>query len=150
MSEHVQAFGSMDEMMAAMAASEDAANGRLLPGQIRLRDDVTHTRHWAQVIVDWDVIVYGVTPPIDSFDDEPGFDIKDNRERGYLTGVAYSVGEPDGEIGDTHVSQVVPIQIETFEIAKAAGWPSFSEVRTNPEHRELLQHLARAEHRVRS
>jgi hypothetical protein len=141
---HVQGFDSMDEMQAAMAASEDRANAGLLPGQIRLRDDVTHTRHWAQVVPDWDLIVYGATPPIASFV-EPGFDIEDNRERGYLTGIAFSSVEPDGESGDTHVSQVVPIDVETFDLAHDSGWPSFSEVRTNPEHADLVIRLARAE-----
>jgi hypothetical protein len=141
---HVQGFDSMDEMQAAMAASEDRANAGLLPGQIRLRDAVTETNHWAQVVPDWDLIVYGVTPPIASFSEE-GFDVEDNRERGYLTGVAFSSIEQDGEIGDTHVSQVIPIDAETFEIAQGARFPGFAEVRTNPEHADLVVRLARAE-----
>jgi len=148
---HVQGFDSMDEAMAAMAASEDAANRGLLPGQIRARDAVTETVHWAQVVVDWDMIIYGKTPPIaDILARDPGFDVKDNRERGYLTGTAYSQVEPDGEPGDTHVSQVVPITPEIFARAESKGWPSFSEVRTNPEHKDLLMGLAIAEQAVRS
>lgn len=148
---HVQGFDSMDDAMAAMAASEDAANRGLLPGQIRARDEVTKTLHWAQVVTDWDMIIFGQTPPIAEIAErDPGFDVAENRERGYLTGTAYSQVEPDGEAGDTHVSQVVPIDAEVFTLAQAAGWPSFSQVRTEPGLSILLQRLAMAEQAMRS
>jgi hypothetical protein len=148
---HVQGFDSMDEMMATMAAAEDSANAGLFPGQIRARDDVLNTIHWAQVVSDWDIVIFGVTPPIAVIAErDPGFDIADNRERGYLTGTAYSNVEPDGEIGDTHVSQIVPIDAEVFVLAQAAGWPSFTEVRSNPDLGILLRRLAMAERAMRS
>ena len=43
-------------------------------------------------------------------------------ERGYLFGKAYSVAEDRGELGSTHVSQVVEVPRETFELARANGW----------------------------
>lgn len=44
------------------------------------------------------------------------------RERGYLRGKAYSILEPEGEYGDTHVASIMPISEQAFLEAKAAGW----------------------------
>jgi hypothetical protein len=138
----VQGFDNMDEMFSAMAAAEDAANFTLTPGQIALRDDVESTRHWAQAIPDYDMVIYGATPPIAEIEArEPGFDVADNRERGYLTGVAFSVDTPTGESGDTHVSQVIPISAETFALAKSLDWPTWSMLRER-EQRDLATRLA--------
>ena len=87
---HVQGFDSMDEMQAAMAASEDAANAGLHPGQIRARDAITETLHWAQVVSDWDMIIFGETPPIAEIAErDPGFDIADLPHS--------AVGQPEGD-----------------------------------------------------
>jgi len=88
---HVQSFGSMDEMMATMAAAEDEANPHLTPGQIRMRDDIVSTTYWAQALPDIDVVIYGRTPPVAETQKGADFDVADNRERGYLTGTAFSV-----------------------------------------------------------
>lgn len=148
MSDYVQAFDNMDEMMATMAASEDAANRGLTPGQTRLRDDNAITTYWARPLPDMDLVVYGVVQPNSAFDDED-FDVAENRERGYLTGEAFSAWEPTGEHGDTHVSQVIPISINLFEAAREQGWPTFSMLR-EPDHIDLARALARAEMEARS
>lgn len=48
--------------------------------------------------------------------------VAESRTRGYLRGIAYSIIEPDGEHGSTHVSNVYPISKEAFEEARASGW----------------------------
>jgi hypothetical protein len=125
----VQGFDSLDEMFAAMAASEDIANLRITPGQARLRDATTETVYWAQAVPEYDLVIYGKTPPNAETQKGAGFDVDDNRERGYLTGIAYSADLEDGEPGDTHVSQVIPISLHTFTVAEALDWPRFSALR---------------------
>jgi hypothetical protein len=135
----------MDEMMATMAAAEDEANRHLTPGQIRLRDNVDQVNYWAQVVLDWDMVIYAETPTVATIAEGSDFDVKDNRERGYLTGTAYSTAEPDGEFGDTHVSQVIPIDKDTFDLARLLGWPSYSALR-EPDNQMLARMLSVNEH----
>jgi hypothetical protein len=141
---HVEGFDSLDAMFAAMAASEDIANASLTPGQVRLRDDVENTRYWARPMPDWDLILYGVAQPSHVVARSASFDVKDNRERGYLTGTVYSGDDGYGEYGDTHVSEVVPIPPSLWALAQAAEWPRWSDLHT-PEHAALGRLLAKAE-----
>jgi hypothetical protein len=129
---YVEGFDNVDDMLAKMGAAEDAANSRLTPGQINLRDDVEHTRYWAQALPDFDLVVFGKTPPIAEIQPEAGFDVAENRARGYLTGKAYSADCLHGEHGDTHVSQVVPITDRVFALATLLGFPTFSMLREGP------------------
>jgi hypothetical protein len=150
MTDNVQGFDTMDEMFAAMAASEDAANRDLLPGQIRLRDTVNTPGYWVRAIPSEDVVIYGKAETQGALTVAGvGFDVVDNRERGYLTGKAFSAWEPEGEYGDTHVSQVIPIGVHEFTLAEAFGWPTFSGLRANDDHRILLRALADADRAAR-
>lgn len=155
---HIQAFDSMDDAFAAMGKAEDAANARLLPGQITLRDAVTEVGYWAQAVPEWDMIIYGNTPPTAETQTGAGFDVDANRARGYLTGMAYSNVEMFGEAGDTHVSQVVPIDAQTFALASLLEFPSLSMIREigqrgsedlGREHRMLGARLAAFEQKMR-
>ena len=146
MNDHVQGFDSMDEMFATMAASEDAANRDLTPGQIRLRDDVEAVGYWAQPMPDFDLVIYGRAETLARVQVEADFNAKDNRERGYLTGTAYSEAVSErGEHGDTHVSQVVPISLDVFVLAKSLDWPGWSRMTSDAECVPLGRALALAE-----
>lgn len=147
MSEHVQSFDNLDEMTAYMAAQEDMANGQLSPGQIALRDDVETTRYWVRAIPDWDLVIYGKADTVaDVRASGVDFDPVDNRERGYLTGTAYSAAVSDrGESGDTHVAEVIPISAATFALAQEHGFPDWNRLR-HPSHHALGRALATAEH----
>lgn len=136
---HVQSFDTFEEMQASMAAAEEAANARILPQQAALRDDDTDTRYWVRPCEEG-FLIFGVAPTYEALceeeakysdlDTEEGQaeyeyscqSLKPRRARGYLTGVAFSVVEPTGEQGDTHVSQVCPISEQAFNEGKAAGW----------------------------
>lgn len=144
---HVESFDSMDDAFAAMETAERAANDRLTPGQIRLRDDVEHVRYWARAVPEWDLMIYGKTPPIVEVQHEAGFDVAENRARGYLTGTAFSTDQPDGEPGDTHVADVVPITPTEFVLAQTLGWPDYLDLRTRRDlsHRVLGELLAACE-----
>lgn len=48
--------------------------------------------------------------------------ILERHKRGYRFGMAWSVLEPRGEWGDTHVSQMIPIPKTLFEIGPDRGW----------------------------
>lgn len=132
-----QSFDSLDDMYAAMEKAEDAANESLLRGQVALRDRMTETVYWVQAVPAMDLIVYGETPPATD---------TDLRSRGYLTGMAYSAWEPEGEPGDTHVAVVMPVSKTLFDRAKAEGFPTLSQL---SEHPALAMTLAMSEDALR-
>lgn len=138
----VQGFDSVEGMFAAMGDMEDAANANLTAVQVALRDSPDRTVYWVRAIPEWDLVIYGIVPPNAETQKGAGFDVNENRARGYLTGVAYSsaVGE-HGEPGDTHVSEVIAISDETFELAKSLGFPDWSHLMLE-ENRALGQRLA--------
>jgi hypothetical protein len=146
----VEGFDSLDDMFATMAAHEDLANMSLTPGQVRLRDDMGHTRYWARPLPEVDLVIYGRAETTGRVQAEAGFDATDNRERGYLTGTGYSEAVPDGEYGDTHVSQVVPISMTVFLLAKSLDWPTWSRLGSDPACRGLGVALAEAEQEARA
>jgi hypothetical protein len=146
---HVEGFDNMDEMFAAMAAHEDIANMNMLPGQIRLRDDAENETFWAQPLPDIDLVVYGVAQPNFVVQRSADFDAADNRERGYLTGTAYSAAS-EGEYGDTHVSQVIPITRIIFRLAQELDWPDWSRLSSDPTCRTLGRLLAQSEQEARA
>lgn len=131
-----QAFDTVDEMFNAMREGEEAANARLLPGHIELRDDTEHTRYWCRVVPEYDnLTIFGIAWTADEADESErnaGASpeealasrerLANSRQRGYLYGPCYSAIEPDGELGSTHVFNVVPICKASFESAKALGW----------------------------
>jgi len=141
---HIESFDSMEDAFAAMEAHEVAANSTLSPGQIALRDDVENTRYWAQAVPDADLIIYGIAQPSFLVKRSADFDVDSNRARGYVTGTAYSAAVPDGEYGDTHVSQIVPVTPDVFRLAQEKGWPDWSALFLQ-EHRDLGRALAAAE-----
>lgn len=47
---------------------------------------------------------------------------EDQLNRGFVFGRCYSVLEPTGELGSTHVSKVAQISKEVFEEARESGW----------------------------
>jgi hypothetical protein len=147
---HVEGFDNLDDMFAAMAAHEDIANMNMLPGQIRLRDDNQNQTFWAQPMPDIDLVIYGVAQPNFIVQRSADFDAEENRERGYLTGTAYSAGAATGEYGDTHVSQVIPIPQTTFRLAQMLDWPDWSRLISDPECRTLGALLAKAEQDARA
>jgi hypothetical protein len=134
---HIRSFRSFDEMIEYMAEATNAANANLLPEQRAL----TWGSYWFRPYED--IIIFGYVfteaelaererysyhngGPLDE-EEEAEFTwtiarTKENHERGYLFGEAWSVWEPHGELGDTHRASAWPISREQFEFARAAGW----------------------------
>jgi len=138
----VQGFDSLDGMFAAMGEMEDAANARLTPVQVALRDATEQRVYWARAIPDWDLVIYGEVPPNAETQEGADFDVDENRGRGYLTGTAYSAATGEhGEPGDTHVSEVIAISDETFRLARDLGFPDWNQIR-EPDNFALATRLA--------
>lgn len=129
-------YESFEAMQADMRAAEESVNAGLLPLQVELRDDVDTDRYWARLIPEYDnLLILGEAwsaaharqSEIDCGADEEEADytaeaLAESRTRGYLFGRCYSIVEPEGEIGSTHVSQVMPISKELFDLARESGW----------------------------
>lgn len=131
----ILSFDSFDDMQAQMAAMEEAANASLTPMQISLRD-TEDTVYWVRPVDG--MVVYGETPVPE--DDE----FRTLRARGYLTGMAYSKYEPNGEHGDTHVAQVIPVSPLLFRLARLRHWPDMADL-NDPDNKMLARALAQAE-----
>jgi hypothetical protein len=131
-------FDSMDEMQAYLETAEREAFARINPVQRWVMHATDETVYWVR---SWEhILIFGeawtAQQMIDS-ETEHGADedeakhsaqhILDQRRRGYLFGKAWSVIEPRGELGTTHVSEVVPIPFALFEYARRNDW-------TLPEH----------------
>jgi hypothetical protein len=123
----VKDFASWDEAQKFMAESEKAANARILPAQLEIG--------WGDCWVEYDQIsslwIFGKV-----FTREAGYassiaagaspneaeleqvDLDDAYRRGYRFGKAYSVACPEGELGDTHISQMLS-KLEPLEFVAA-------------------------------
>lgn len=153
-----QAFDSFEEMQAEMSRQEAAAMADMGEHQRALLG--RRKFHWVRPYAEMDIFIFGAYDFDDwvanekrLWDDEDGpFSEhqaqmeRNNLERGYLSGRAYSTLEPDGELGDTHVSSVHEISEAAFEEARAIGWRISPEVRTTaPTLWAELVELAQAE-----
>ncbi len=147
----VTGYASMDEMFAAMAEAEDAANASLLPAQVRLRDDITNEVYWFRPNDDFEIYGHGWTAVMCNESSlasgcsagEAAREteaVVEARTRGYLFGRAYSVIMPLGEIGSVHVATVVPITKAVFELARLNEWSSKREVELGDAIRTAVTH----------
>jgi hypothetical protein len=131
-------FDTFEQAQEYMRRAEEAANANLQEGQIALRDDVDNERYWMQ-FTQYGFIVYGHCwskakltestkatyakyPDEDDFSDDEIESSLEARKRGYMFGEAWSSPYPEGELGSTHVSQVVPISEAMFNAAREARW----------------------------
>ena len=126
-----QSFDSFEEMAKHIREAEDAANERVKPYQ----QDIVWGSHWVAGYVDLELVVFGEVMTLEVMekaereagaDDEEWAFTKettlDSYARGYRFGYCYSVVEPEGELGSTHISQMVPISKTQFEQARESGW----------------------------
>lgn len=146
---HVESFDSLEAMYARMAEQEAAANAALSPDQGAMRDAVGETVYWMRPYEG--MFIFGECPSLaaatvkersyypildgartaenaEEYDEAASefeyssTNLAERRSRGYLFGTAYSVIEPDGELGDTHVANAWPISKEAFEQAREVAW----------------------------
>lgn len=131
-------FDSLEEAQAWMQKAEAVANAGLRPEQAALRDDLDNERYWVQFtpygfavyghcwskakLIESTKATYAKYPDEDDYSDDEIASSLDARKRGYMFGEAWSAPYPEGELGSTHVSQVVPISEGMFNMAREAGW----------------------------
>lgn len=127
-------FDDFDEMIAALKRGTDRANQLATPEQ----KAITYGDYWMR---EWDtgygevIQIFGYILTEEEIYSDPVYDgidpeeiawekenMRANYENGYRFGRAYSVVCPEGELGDTHVYDMIKIDKETFEAAKENGW----------------------------
>jgi hypothetical protein len=122
-------FGDFDEFLDWQARNEAIANARVTPEQA----EIGYGDHWARRFED--IVIFGRVMSLDELEQMErnlGCDeeeiaseremISDSHERGYRFGYCYSVVEPEGELGSTHISVMTKITAEEFQAAKEHGW----------------------------
>jgi hypothetical protein len=134
-----QEFDSLDKFFAEMRAKEYRANAELTVEQRQLLHSTEMC--WFVQPTEVSIVVFGEAIPLDQSlaDEAKHYDnlddpeeraeyefaanvLRNARARGYIFCRCYSVVEPRGELGDVHVSRMVPIPQEIFELAKSYGW----------------------------
>jgi hypothetical protein len=125
----MKAFDSFDDMVAWMHEQEALANAALTPEQ----REIGYGDHWVRQYDD--ILIFGYIPTFEEIeaqeralgaeDEEIQFELEmfiDSYGRGYRYGKCYSVVEPDGEWGSTHIVSMVKITKEQFDFARANNW----------------------------
>lgn len=127
-------FDSVEDMMDALARGEQAAIDRMTePQRAHLQLAFTEPTYWFRMYED--ILIFGESQPVEAQarrevelggdEGEYGYAyerFKERHERGYVYGKAYSVIEPDGELGSSHVSELTQCEQTTFEHMRKYGW----------------------------
>ncbi len=136
---YFQEFDSIEEALDFMGKAEAAGNASLHPVQ-RM---VTYGDYWIRFwivgenelvlicgyvetlpeLAESEAAHYDLTKPEEKAEYEYAMEgIRRRHERGYMFGKAYSIIEPTGEWGDTHLANLWPITKDLFEALREAGW----------------------------
>jgi len=125
----IQFFDNTDDMFTAIRRGVEAAKARATPRQ----NAITYGDYWLRVVDDF-VICGRITPQEELWATEAELgasaeEIESEKEMqeasyadGFRFGRAYSIVCPEGELGDTHVSDMVPITEEEFNQSKGLNW----------------------------
>jgi hypothetical protein len=129
----VYSFDNLDDMFAAISSGTEEAKNRATPEQ----NAITYGDYWMR---EWDsgyeiIQIFGYIMTRPEIYDSPAYNdvpidemewemrsAEDNYNNGYRFGRAYSVIVPEGELGDTHVSEMTKIAKVIFDAAKENGW----------------------------
>lgn len=125
----IKNFDNFDEAMDWMQRQENKANSRVHP----IQHEVKRGAHAMRPHREFTIFGYVLTTEeIASAETECGADamelshtmkmLAESYQRGYRHGRWYSVVEPEGELGDAHISNLIPITQEDFELALLHKW----------------------------
>lgn len=131
---NVQFFDNTQDMFDAIQRGVEQAQARTTPKQ----SAITYGDYWMRF---WDtgygetLLIFGHITPFEEMmqterdlgadDEELAYErdmMKTSYERGFRFGRAFSVVEPDGELGETHVSDMIPLSKEEFDEARLLRW----------------------------
>jgi len=138
--------GPFEELMQDQSRREKEANAQLMPEQIAMRDSIDAHQYWIHLRPGLEFPIFGDAwslkvqaendrqfyPSVMTKEEKAEYKdsrdaYADSRQRGYIFGRAYSVVEPRGELGSTHVAEMWPISEAAFDEATAANWQPDSE-----------------------
>lgn len=124
-------FDSTEEMFAYITEGVKQAKSRATDEQ----NAITYGDYWMRYWPEGDLYIFGYIIPPDELYASSAYEgvskkeiewekqaAEENYQNGFRFGRAYSVVEPDGELGDTHVSDMSKITKEEFEFAKSYHW----------------------------
>jgi hypothetical protein len=145
---HVESYGSLEEAQDAMTQAEAQANTRVTEEQAT----IGYGDYWCSAFEDF--LIWGRVSTLEELDAESARLSDDPEEvqgehdmivsahaRGYRFGWCYSILEPTGELGSTHLSRMIPLDPKCFDKAKGHGWDWRELVRCEDCHywtRQLL------------
>ena len=129
MESRIQMYDNVEDMFAAIDKGVQRAKSMILPRQAR----ITYGDYWMRI---WeDILIFGRIDTVAELDEEErrlGASeeeltyehkmMQGSYNNGFRFGRAYSIIEPRGELGDTHVATMVPITKEEFESARDLNW----------------------------
>lgn len=123
-------FNDIDEALAWIQKNEELANRKVHPIQQKVVRGTYALRLYAE-----ELTIYGYVlseeevrqGEVDAGADEDELNftmehLEGSYQRGYRFGKWHSVACHDGELGDAHVSTLMPITKEDFELAKLSDW----------------------------
>lgn len=124
-----QSFDSTEEMFASIRRGILTAKDRATPEQ----NAITYGDYWMRIWEDFLIFGYIDQPEdldaaerlLGASEDELAWEHETSSQaynNGFRFGKAYSVIVPEGELGDTHVSEMTKITKEEFEEAKSLNW----------------------------
>lgn len=122
-------FGSVDEAFDWMKRMEQRANSRIHP----IQHEVKRGGYAIRPYHEFHIFGYVKTTEEIAEDElKCGADavelnytmqtLAESYLRGYRHGMWYSPVCPEGELGDAHISNLIPITKEDFELARASKW----------------------------
>lgn len=115
-------YENLDDMFQDMRRAEEEANAHLHPSQSK----IGYGDHWMRTVPEADVIVfgriYGREEEMIGEDRESQAMMDTSYARGYRFGRAFSVICPEGELGSTHIANMIPISEDDFHIAGTLNW----------------------------
>ena len=125
----VEFFDNTEDMFAAIRRNVESAKSAATPEQ----NAITYGDHWVRSYEDFLIFGYIYTKEemdaaetaLGASQEELEYEhrVYDRSYRdGFRFGKAYSIVEPDGELGDTHVCEMVRITTEEFNAAKSLNW----------------------------
>lgn len=141
-------FGSAEEMFKAIQRGVEQAKARATPEQ----NAITKGDYWWRYVATMDLHIFGYIMTDDELYSGSAYRgisereiqwekeaAKDSYDNGFRFGRAYSVVVPEGELGETHVADMVKISKAQFDYAKQHDWSLSTEYDDDDEIPRIIE-----------